>query len=167
VEALAEKIEQTKPPTEGFREKIEDFTTTLDLILTREGDRIEKTRQSADAILGVYREMETRAVEAAVTMEQCKAAVEGMHESMNRSTASAKEMADRARAITDDLLERNRRHVDLLQRVEQMSADSEEFLRSLRATLENQVKTSASALAALESNVVQAAELVVRELSAQ
>jgi methyl-accepting chemotaxis protein len=167
VEALAERIDQTKPPTEGFRDKIDEFTATLDRMLTREAGRIEKTAESADAILGIYREMETRSLEAAATMEQCKAAVEGLRASMGCSTAAAKEMADSARTVTDDLLERNRRQIDLLQRVEQMSEESEKFLRSLRGTLESQVQMSAGALALLERHVVQAAGLVVRELDAK
>jgi hypothetical protein len=167
VESLAEKIEKTKSPTEGLTAKINDFTVMLEHMLRREGERIEKARHSADAILTVYQEMETRALEAAVTMERCKTAVEGMHDSMSRSTAAAKEMADSARAVTDDLLERNRRQIELLQRIEQMSTASEESLRSLRATLESEVQMSVGALTTLERNVVQASELIVRELRAQ
>jgi hypothetical protein len=167
VESLAEKIEQTESPTAGVTAKIDDFTATLDHMLKTEAQRTEKARQSADSILEVYREMETRALEAAVTMERCKTAVEGMHESMTRSTAGAKEMAENACAVTDDLLERNRRQIELLERVETMSTQNDEVLRSLRATLESHAQMSVGALAAIQRNVVQASELIVRELSAQ
>jgi hypothetical protein len=167
IESLAEKIERTNPPTDGFRQKIDDFADTLDRMLRREAERIEKTRLSADAILAIYKEMESRALDSAVVMEACKKAVDDMQASMTGSTTTAKRIAETASTIADELLQRHATQISQLQRVEQMSAESETFLRDLRSSLESQVQMSAGALAALERNVVQASELIVRELNAQ
>jgi hypothetical protein len=167
VEALAQKIEETKAPTAGLREMIDHFTQTLDQMIRREADRIETNRQSAAAILAVYKEMETRALEAAASMETCKTAATSMHQSVVHSSEAATAMTERVLALTDDLLLRSGKHVDLLHRVEQMSSQNEELLRTLRTSLQSEVQQSAGALAALERNVVQASELIVRQLSAQ
>lgn len=167
IDTLAEKIEQTRSPTDGFRDKIDEFTGALDRMLKREAERIEKNRQSSDAILSVYRDMETRAVEAASAMEQCKAAVEGMQTAVGQSSTIARELTERAAQAMDALLERNHKHLELLTRVEQESKASETFLRSLRTDLESQVQMSAGALSALERNVLQATEMIVKALSAR
>jgi hypothetical protein len=167
IDGLAERIEQTKAPTDGFKEKVDEYAATLARMLTREKERTEKNRESADSILSVYKEMEARALDSAVVMEECKKAVEAMHAVMNESTVAAEKMVATGTKVTDEMLRRSQDHLDLLGRLSEMSSKSEADLRKLTNSLESQVQMSAGALAALERNVVQASELIVRELNAQ
>lgn len=167
VESLAEKIEQTKAPTDGLKDKVDEFTGVLDRMLSRETERIDKNRQAADSIVAIYKEMEARALDSAVVMEECKKGVESMRAVMSESAAAAQSMVANGTKVTDEMLRRSQNYLDLLVHLGEMSSKSETELRKLTSSLESQVQASARTLAALESNVVEASELIVRELNAQ
>lgn len=167
IELLAEKIERSEPPTKAFTERIDEFSRTFDLMIRREAERIDKAKESAEAIVNVYREMETRAVDAAASMGECKKAIDSMHVAIKDSMTSTGEVANEAKVMLGDLVERHRKQIEVFDRVGQMSSESEKALRTLIATLEGQVKLSSSTLAALQRNIVQASELIVKELRAQ
>lgn len=167
VDTLAEKIDAARAPTDGLKDKVEQYANALDRILKGEATRVEANQKSAAAIVGVYKEMEARALDAAVVMEESKKAVDEMRAMITESTATAQAMAQSAAKVTEEMIRRADEHLALLARLGEASSKSEAELGTLTRSLQQQVQMSAGALVALERNVVQASELIVRELSAQ
>ena len=83
------------------------------------------------------------------------------------STATAQAMVQSGANVTAEMIRRAEEHLTLLARIGEASLKSEVELGTLTRSLQQQVQMSAGALVALERNVVQASELIVRELSAQ
>ena len=167
IDALAERINASELPTEGLVKQIDGVAAIWQKVLNEEIARIQSTNRSADAILSVYKEMESNALNAAVAMEECKKSAQGLNLSIAQSTTMAGELADASRRISEDLVERGGRAVEIFERVARVSTVDEEALKGLRKSLESHVQVSAGALMALERNVVQASELIVKELSAK
>lgn len=167
LDSLAQQIEEIKMPTDGLQKQLDGVAAVVERIISNEWSRTEATKKSADSILSVYKEMESLALSAAGLMEDARKSIEGIHESVRHSASAADEMVGTARKVTDDLVERSRKQLEWFERVDQMNVQQEAALKGLRHSLEEHVEASANALIALQSNVMGASELIVRELSAK
>ena len=112
-------------------------------------------------------ESPVESLNAAVTMEECRKSVGGLNEAITQSAASAAELTKAARLTSEQLTDRAANALEIFERVAKISTLDEAALKGLRESLEGHVQVSAGALMALERNVVQASELIVRELSAK
>lgn len=162
---LAERIEETKPPTDVLLPKVAAAGDALERLAAVEAKRIATQQKAADEIATIYQRMGESARGSAAVVALAKQAALDLEGAIKAVSGAATDVITNVRNVSASLATGAQGHTQAIEVALKAAQQSEAEMALLRSRIAVHVDESAAGLTALQRQVVDAASTIVRELN--